>query len=99
MGKRPIKSLNMKTQVAATYVAGQFKPDDELPLAEDTRVRLIVEVIDDEAESKDEDDEPDTDYDPVQARAAWKRLKERMKKRPIHGGGKRYTRDELYERR
>lgn len=87
----------MKTQVAATYVAGQFKPDESLPLAEDTRVKLIVEVIDDESELIDENDEPD--YDPEQARAAWQRLKEFLKEHPIHAGGKRYTRDELYERR
>lgn len=94
MGKRPIKSLNMKTQVAATYVAGQFKPDDELPLAEDTRVRLIVEVIDDEADVENKDT-----WDPQKANAAWQALQTFLEKHPIHGGGKRYTRDELHERR
>ena len=30
---------------------------------------------------------------------AWERTQERLKARPIHGGGKRFTRDELHERR
>jgi hypothetical protein len=31
--------------------------------------------------------------------AAWERTLKRLAERPIHGGGKRYTRDELHERR
>jgi hypothetical protein len=34
-----------------------------------------------------------------EAIAAWQRTLERLKLHPIHGGGKRYTRDELHERR
>jgi len=30
---------------------------------------------------------------------AWERTQERLKARPIHGGGKHFTRDELHERR
>jgi len=30
---------------------------------------------------------------------AWERTQERLKARPIHGGGKRFSRDELHERR
>jgi hypothetical protein len=82
----------MKTQVAATYVAGQFKPDEILPLAEDTRVTLTVEVRDGQTEDTQS-------WDPEKARAAWESLKEWIRKHPLHGLGRRLTRDELYERR
>ena len=29
---------------------------------------------------------------------AWERIQKRLEERPIHGGGKRFTRDELHER-
>ncbi|HEY2415647.1 MAG TPA: hypothetical protein VGI40_25615 [Pirellulaceae bacterium] len=29
---------------------------------------------------------------------AWERIQTRLEDRPIHGGGKRFTRDELHER-
>jgi hypothetical protein len=35
----------------------------------------------------------------AEALAAWERIKKRLEERPIHGGGKRYTREELHERR
>jgi hypothetical protein len=84
----------MKTQVAATFVGGQFKPDESLPLAEATRVNLTIEVLGD-------DSEPETEphRDPQKSIAAWQALKAFLKEHPIHGGGKRYTRDELHERR
>jgi hypothetical protein len=87
----------MKTHIEATYVGGQFKPDEVFPLPEDTRVQLTIEVLDDDDDSDDESDD-DSDWSPEKARAAWEAIKERLKKRPIHGGGKRFTRDELYER-
>ena len=84
----------MKTQIAATFVGGQFKPDEELSLPEDTRVNLTIELLGEEMEP-----ETDPHRDPQKSIAAWEALKARLKKRPIHGGGKRYTRDELHERR
>ncbi len=87
----------MKTQVEATFVGGQFKPDEDVPLAEDTRVKLIIEVLDDDIENVDEDLK--FHGDAQKSLAAWQSLKEFLKKNPIHGGGKRYTRDELHERR
>jgi hypothetical protein len=86
--------VEMKTQIAATYVGGQFKPDEVLPLAESTRVNLTIEVIEDEGEP-----DPEFHGDPQKSIAAWEALKAFLKKHPIHGGGKKYTRDELYERR
>jgi hypothetical protein len=73
----------MTTQVTATVVGGLLKPDQSLPLAEHTRVKLTIEPIGEK-------------HDPV---TAWEALKARLRQRPIHGSGKRYTRDELHERR
>lgn len=91
----------MKTQVEATFVGGQFKPDEDVPLAEDTRVKLIIEVLDDNSEDVDEDSVPDPKYhdDPQKSLAAWRAIQERHRQRPIHAGGKRFNRDDLYERR
>lgn len=87
----------MITQVSATFTGGQFKPDEAIPLAEGTRATLTIEVIEDDAESDDADELEQ--WDPQKSIAAWERLKARLKKKPIHGGGKKYTRDELHERR
>jgi hypothetical protein len=73
----------MTTQVTATFVNGILKPDQALPLPEQARVKLTIEPI---GERKN----------PV---ATWEALKARLRARPIHGGGKRFTRDELHERR
>jgi hypothetical protein len=72
----------MKTEVTATIVGGSLKLDKELPLPEQTRVKVTIEpiVLDTETPSP------------------WESLKARLRERPIHAGGKRYTRDELHER-
>jgi hypothetical protein len=75
----------MTTQVTATVVGGMLKPDQALPLAEQTRVRLTIEPIE--------------EWSPAKARAAWESLQARLKEHPIDSGGERYTRDQLHERR
>ncbi|MSQ94349.1 MAG: hypothetical protein EXR98_07315 [Gemmataceae bacterium] len=75
----------MTTQITATVVGGMLKPDERLQLAEQTRVKLTLE--------------PMEEWSPEKALAAWESLKARLRERPIHGGGVRYTRDELHERR
>lgn len=74
----------MTTHVSATLIDGVFKPDEIVALADQTRVRLMIEPI---AER------------PAMATAAWQALKARLRERPIHAAGLRYTRDELHERR
>jgi hypothetical protein len=66
-------------------IGGMFKPDEALPLADQTRVRLTVEPID--------------EWSPERAKAAWEALQDRLRAHPIHGGGVRFTRDQLHERR
>ena len=75
----------MTTHVTATVVGGMLKPDQPLPLAERARVKLTIEPIE--------------DWSPEAALAAWEALQARLRQRPIHGTGIRYTRDELHERR
>jgi predicted DNA-binding antitoxin AbrB/MazE fold protein len=75
----------MSTQVNATFVNGMLKPDEPLPLKDQTRVKLTIEPIE--------------QWSQEGATAAWESLKARLRERPIHGGGKRFTRDELHERR
>ena len=75
----------MSTQVTATFVNGMLRPDQELPLADQARVRLTIEPIE--------------EWSQEAATAAWESLQARLRERPIHGGGKRFTRDELHERR
>lgn len=75
----------MTTQITATVVAGMLQPDEPLPLAENSRVRLTIEPIE--------------EWPPEKGLAAWESLKALIRERPLHLGGKRYTRDELHERR
>lgn len=75
----------MTTQVTATFVNGMLKPDQALPLPDQSRVRLTIEPIE--------------EWTPEGGLAAWESLKALIRERPLHLGGKRYTRDELHERR
>lgn len=79
----------MTTQFTATVVNGMLKADGPLPFAEQSRVRLTIEPMDDRSQAAP----------PAQALAAWEAIQARLEERPIHGGGLRYTRDELRERR
>jgi len=79
------KGKPMTTHMTATVVGGMLKPDHALPLPEQTRIRLTIEPIE--------------DWSIEAAKAAWEAILARLKERPIHGGGLRYTRDELHERR
>jgi hypothetical protein len=72
----------MKAELTATIVGGLLKPDERLSLPEQTRVKLTIETI---------------GRDPG-ASSAWESLKARLRLRPVHGGGKRFTREELHER-
>jgi hypothetical protein len=73
----------MRTELTATMINGVPTPDVPLPIPDQTRVRLVVETIEPELDSV----------------SAWNAIKASLKLRPIHGDGKKYTRDELHERR
>jgi hypothetical protein len=73
----------MTTEMTATVERGMLKPDQNLPFADHTRVKLTIEPLPEKPEPA----------------AAWAALKARLRERPIQGLGKRFTRDELHERR
>jgi hypothetical protein len=73
----------MTTQVNATVIGGMLKPDESLPLPDDTRVKLTIEPITEEREPEE----------------AGQSLKEWIRRNPLHGLGRHLTRDELHERR
>ena len=72
----------MTARLTATVVSGVFKPDQPLPLAEQTRVRLTVEPI----------------VETVEPAQAWEAFKSWICQNSLHGMGGRLTRDELHER-
>ncbi len=73
----------MKAELTAIVVDGLLKPDEELSLPNQTHVKLTIETI---------GCEPD-------ASSVWDALKARLRERPVYGGGKHFTRDELHKRR
>jgi hypothetical protein len=74
----------MTTRTTATVVNGMLKPDERLPLADQTRVNVTIEPIEERSAKA--------------AIAAWESIAARLQKRPLHFGGVRYTRDELHDR-
>jgi hypothetical protein len=60
-----------------------LKPDQTLPLADQTRVKLTIEPLAEQLEPME----------------AWQSLKAWIRQRPLHGLGRHMTRDELHERR
>lgn len=75
----------MTTTVTATFANGVLTPDQPLPLGELERVRLTVEPLADQ-------------WTPEKGRAAWEALQKLMREQPLHFGGEKFTRDELYDR-
>ena len=73
----------MTTQITATVVGGMLKPDQSLPLADQTRVNLTIEPI---VQCRD-------------VAAAWQALKARLQQRPIHAADLHYSRTNLHEQR
>jgi hypothetical protein len=74
----------MSHTTTGIVVNGELHLSEPLALPDQTPVSVIIQRLPAEK---------------VEAIAAWQRTLERLKLHPIHGGGKRYTRDELHERR
>jgi hypothetical protein len=72
----------MKAELTTTIEGGVLKPDTVLPFPDHTRVKLTIEPV--EAENP--------------SLAAWQRLKERIRQRPIRGLAGKFSREELHER-
>jgi predicted DNA-binding antitoxin AbrB/MazE fold protein len=72
--------------IAATFENGVFKPDQQPALSESTRVRLVVETINEEA-------------DESRRQQAWADLERLWQKSTFNSQGDRLSRDQLHERR
>lgn len=73
----------MITQVTPTVVGSMLKLDENLQFAEQSRVNLTIEPV----------------IEKLQPVEAWESLKAWIRQNPLHGLGRRLTRDELHERR
>ena len=80
----------MATQLTATVVDGTLMLDRPIDLPNNTRVSVTVDTVTDEAAETPSD---------AERRAAWDSFLARIKEHPVHGGGQKFNRDELYEGR
>lgn len=71
--------------VEATFKDGVFRPDRQPALSESTRVRLIVETVNEQA-------------DESLSKQAWTNLEQLWQTSNFHSHGDRLSRDELHER-
>ncbi len=78
------ETKTMTHVTTGVVVDGTIQLHEPLDLPNQTAVSVTVEPL------------PAMGDDPE---AAWERTQQRLRERPIHGGGQRYTRDELHERR
>jgi predicted DNA-binding antitoxin AbrB/MazE fold protein len=75
----------MNQIVEAVFEGGVFKPDQKPELAENTRVRLVVEPVEATEESR--------------RRQSWVELERLWKQSAFNSHGDRLSRDQLHERR
>ena len=73
----------MIPQLAATFKDGVFKPDQRPALPESTRVRLVVEIDDDDSRRRGE---------------SWTMLQRLWNRSDFNSGGDRLSREQLHER-
>jgi len=74
----------MRREVTGTVTAGGVKLDQPVDLPENCRVHVAIESL---AERQD------------RLRGGLESWKQVCEQFPLHGGGRRFTRDELHERR
>ena len=72
----------MKTHVSATLVGGTLKLHEPVELPDHTAVNVTIEPVAGDSRRA----------------AAWESLKQRIRERPVHSGGRHFTREELHER-
>jgi predicted DNA-binding antitoxin AbrB/MazE fold protein len=79
------KGAVMIQVIAATFEDGVFKPDEQLSLSPHTRVRLVVETMDECAET-------------TRRQQAWDAIEQLWRQSTFDSQGKRLNRDQLHER-
>jgi hypothetical protein len=75
----------MLTQFTATVVDGMLRPDEPIGLPNDSRVTVVIAPV----------PLPSPSADPV---AAWEEMKRYADEHPMGSGGRKFSRDELYDR-
>lgn len=76
--------MTPNTELQGTIVAGRIELDQPVELPDSSRVAVTLRPI----------VQPAT----ADRREAWQRLKRRLIERPIHAGGEKFVRSDLYER-
>lgn len=76
--------MTTNTELQGTIVAGRIELDLPVGLPDSLRVAVTLRPI----------EPPATTH----RREAWQRLKQRLSERPIHAGGEKFMRSDLYER-
>ena len=74
----------MKTETTGTVVAGVLQLDERLDLPDNSRVRVVIQPLEEWR---------------TRFQSGLKEWKQLCQDRPVDSGGRRYTRDELHERR
>lgn len=72
--------------IAATFEDGVFKPDQRLNLCPKTRVRLVVEPLEEDTEK-------------MRRQQAWEAVEQVWQQSTIDSKGERLSRQQLHERR
>jgi predicted DNA-binding antitoxin AbrB/MazE fold protein len=84
--------------VETVYKNGAFVPEKSFDLPEGTRVKIVIETLEQKFEAKPIIQEP-TITDPEERKKALAKLIENMRSNPIPADAPRkFTREELYER-
>jgi hypothetical protein len=76
--------MTTTTELRGTIVAGRIELDQPVELPDSSRVAVTLRPIVQPATGD--------------RREAWQRLKLRLSERPIHAGGEKFVRSDLYER-
>lgn len=71
-------------EISVTYTNGVLKPDERLDLPEGTRLRAVIQPA---------------APDPVAAEEAMETIRRIRESGAFRSGGRKYTRDEMHERR
>ena len=77
-------NMTTNTELQGTIVAGRIELDQPVELPDSSRVAVTLRPL----------VQPAT----TDRREAWHRLKRRISDRPIHAGGEKFVRSDLYER-
>lgn len=84
--------------IEAVYKNGAFVPEKSFDFPEGARVKIVIETVVQESETKSNIQEP-TITDPEERKKVLAQLIENMKSNPIPPEAPKFTREELYERR